>query len=69
MCLLRMSSHFFVAAFNQMSSRLEENRTELSDRRRYIETVLESLPTGVISFDADNRVGTINRSAARDAEK
>lgn len=52
-----------VAAFNQMSSRLEENSAELRDRRRYIETVFESLPTGVISFDADNRVGTINRSA------
>lgn len=52
-----------VAAFNQMSSRLEANSAELRERRRYIETVLESLPTGVISFDADNRVGTINRAA------
>jgi PAS domain S-box-containing protein len=52
-----------VGAFNQMSARLEENSTELRDRRRYIETVLESLPTGVISFDAENRVGTINSSA------
>jgi nitrogen fixation/metabolism regulation signal transduction histidine kinase len=47
-----------VGAFNQMSARLEENSTELRDRRRYIETVLESLPTGVISFDAENRVGS-----------
>ena len=54
-----------VAAFNQMSSRLEANSAELGDRRRYIETVLESLPTGVISLDADNRVGTINRAALR----
>ena len=52
-----------VAAFNQMTSRLEANSAELGDRRRYIETVLESLPTGVISFDAENRVGTINRAA------
>jgi PAS domain S-box-containing protein len=52
-----------VAAFNQMSSRLEANSAELRERRRYIETVLESLPTGVVSFDADNRVGTINRAA------
>jgi PAS domain S-box-containing protein len=52
-----------VAAFNQMSARLEANSAELRDRRRYIETVLESLPTGVISFDAQNRVGTINRAA------
>lgn len=52
-----------VAAFNDMSSKLEANSTELRNRRRYIETILESLPTGVISFDADDRVGTINRAA------
>ncbi|HKP68612.1 MAG TPA: ATP-binding protein [Pyrinomonadaceae bacterium] len=52
-----------VGAFNQMSSRLEANSAELLARRRYIETVLQSLPTGVISFDSDNRVGTINRAA------
>lgn len=52
-----------VAAFNQMSSRLEENSAELGERKRYIETVLESLPTGVISLDSENRIGTINRSA------
>ena len=52
-----------VAAFNQMSSRLEANSSELRDRRRYIETVLESLPTGVISFDDKNGIGTINGAA------
>ena len=54
-----------VAAFNQMSSRLEANSSELLERRRYIETILESLPTGVISFDAANRIGTLNRAAKR----
>ena len=52
-----------VDTFNQMSATLEENSAELSERKRYIETVLESLPTGVISLDPDNRIGTINRSA------
>ncbi len=52
-----------VETFNQMSSRLEANSAELSERRRYIETVLESLPTGVISFDAENHIGTLNRAA------
>ncbi len=54
-----------VDTFNQMSGRLEANSEELRERRRYIETVLESLPTGVISFDPDNRVTTINRAAIR----
>jgi len=52
-----------VTAFNGMSSRLEANSHELSERRKYIETVLQSLSAGVISFDAENRVTTINRAA------
>jgi two-component system nitrogen regulation sensor histidine kinase NtrY len=52
-----------VASFNQMSAKLEENSAELEERRRYTETVLQSLSTGVISFDASNRVTTINKAA------
>lgn len=52
-----------VDSFNQMSSKLEENSAALSEGRRYIETILQSLPTGVIAFDPQNRVRTINRSA------
>ena len=66
-------------SFNQMTTQLEENRarieasaTELRDknlalreRRNYIETVLQSLSTGVISLDADDCVTTLNASAAR----
>ncbi|HQU92514.1 MAG TPA: ATP-binding protein [Pyrinomonadaceae bacterium] len=52
-----------VFSFNQMASKLEANQTELTERRRYIETILLSLPTGVISLDADGRITTINPSA------
>jgi PAS domain S-box-containing protein len=52
-----------VSAFNDMSARLESNSSELRERRRYIETVLETLPTGVISFDEQGRVSTINGAA------
>jgi PAS domain S-box-containing protein len=52
-----------VGTFNQMSAKLESNSVELSERRKYIETVLETLPTGVISFDEQDRVSTINRAA------
>lgn len=52
-----------VESFNQMSAKLEENSAALSEGRKYIETVLLSLPNGVISFDAENRVSTINRAA------
>ncbi len=54
-----------VSTFNQMSAKLEENSAELRERRKYIETVLQSLSTGVISFDGENRVTTINKAAAQ----
>ena len=54
-----------VSSFNQMSAKLEENSIELDERRRYIETVLQSLSTGVISFDASDKLTTINRAAVR----
>lgn len=52
-----------VSAFNQMSAKLAENSNELNERQKYIETVVATLPNGVISFDSDNRVGTINQAA------
>jgi two-component system nitrogen regulation sensor histidine kinase NtrY len=65
-------------SFNQMTAQLAENRRSiekgaaelrdknlaLEERRNYIETVLESLSTGVISLDEDDRVTTINAAAA-----
>jgi two-component system nitrogen regulation sensor histidine kinase NtrY len=44
---------------------LQDKATELEDRRRYTETVLEAITTGVVSFDSLGRVTTINRAAAR----
>ena len=52
-----------VDSFNAMAEKLEENSATITEGRRYIETVLQSLPTGVISFDGENRVTTINRAA------
>jgi two-component system nitrogen regulation sensor histidine kinase NtrY len=44
---------------------LQDKHTELEDRRRYIETVLEAITSGVVSFDALGRVTTLNRAAGR----
>jgi PAS domain S-box-containing protein len=66
-------------SFNQMTSQLEDNRARieagsaalreknltLEERRDYIETVLESLSTGVVSLDENDRVTTINAAAKR----
>ncbi|HEV8135869.1 MAG TPA: ATP-binding protein [Pyrinomonadaceae bacterium] len=66
-------------SFNQMTSELEENRKSIEagaeelreknlallERRNYIETVLQSLSTGVVSIDDADRITTLNASAAR----
>jgi two-component system, NtrC family, nitrogen regulation sensor histidine kinase NtrY len=66
-------------SFNQMTAQLEENRSRieagaaelrdknlaLRERRNYIETVLQSLSTGVISLDENDCVTTLNASASR----
>ena len=49
--------------FNNMTSRLQGTTAELENRRRYTEIILESIPTAVISLDADLRVHTLNRAA------
>lgn len=52
-----------VNAFNQMSATLEANSIERQERRKYIETVLETLSTGVISFNSADKITTINQAA------
>jgi len=68
-----------VLSFNSMAEQLESSRYQieassrdvgaaneaLESRRRYIETVLESLPTGVISIDAARRVTLANAAFSR----
>ena len=49
-----------VRAFNEMTQDLEANRGELERRRRFIEAVLESIPTGVISLAYDGRIQLSN---------
>jgi two-component system, NtrC family, nitrogen regulation sensor histidine kinase NtrY len=64
-------------SFNDMTAQLAENRARLEanaeelreknlaleERRHYIETVLQTVSTGVISLDEENRVTTINAAA------
>ena len=44
---------------------LQDKHTEIEERRRYTETVLETITTGVVSFDPLGRLTTINGAAAR----
>lgn len=69
----------FVRSFNQMAEELEASRrqiesstrelaganTELDQRRRQMETILESIPTGVLSLDANLRVTHTNQALFR----
>ncbi len=68
-----------VVSFNKMAAELQSNRTqletnsrqiaaankELEDRRRYMETILESIPTGVLSLDSFGRVTRMNPAFLR----
>ncbi len=53
-----------VRAFNEMTGELEGNAKELELRRRFTEAILESIPTGVISVSADERIERVNRALA-----
>jgi len=54
-----------VSAFNEMTARLSESQRTLEERRQYLETILASIGTGVISTGADDRIRTVNRAARR----
>ncbi len=68
-----------VRSFNRMAEELEGSRRQiesssrevrvaneaLEQRRRHIETILESIPTGVISLDAARRVTHVNHALLR----
>ncbi len=59
-----------VDSFNQMTSQLGESRrsleqavTELRARRRWMETILESIPTGVLTLGPDRKLLGANATA------
>ncbi len=52
-----------VNSFNSMTSELKKNRKRLEEGKRYIETVLESVATGVISLDKEGKIISINAAA------
>src|SRR5262249_58006817 len=49
----------------QSAVELERKHMDVEGRRRYVETILDRLATGVISVDAAGRVRTANSAAAR----
>lgn len=59
-----------IESFNQMIADLKESQkniaqktSELENRKKYIETVLNNVSTGVITLDAKGQITTINPSA------
>jgi two-component system nitrogen regulation sensor histidine kinase NtrY len=44
---------------------LERKHQDVEGRRRYVETILERIATGVVSVDSAGRIGTVNNAAAR----
>jgi len=63
---------FLVESFNDMTRRLARARDEtrrsqqqVEDQRRYLETVLSQLSTGVLTLDENARVFTSNKAASQ----
>src|SRR6266849_4581359 len=60
-----------VRSFNRMAEELETSHRlgaaniALEQRRRHIETILESIPTGVLSLDAGRRITHVNQALLR----
>lgn len=63
---------FLVESFNDMTKRIALARDEIrltgvevENQRAYLETILANLTAGVISFDADYTIRTVNQAAYR----
>ena len=54
-----------VDSFNRMTSDLQAKHNEIEERRRYTETVLQAVATGVVTLDPAGRLTTMNGTAAR----
>lgn len=54
-----------VRSFNEMAQDLETNARELESRRRFIEAILENIPTGVVSVSSDGRIQMVNSALAQ----
>ena len=52
-----------VQSFNQMTGDLQVSRSELEQRKKYMEIVLKNVAAGVISIDEKGMITTINTSA------
>ena len=52
-----------VAAFNRMTTDLQQSHQELEERRRYMEILLANINAGVVSLDRAGTLSTMNRAA------
>lgn len=68
-----------IASFNRMASELDSNKrqidanraelaeanSQIEERRRHMETILESIPSGVLSLDRDGKITRVNAALIR----
>jgi PAS domain S-box-containing protein len=54
-----------VRSFNEMSGKLAESEARDRERREYIEAIIRTVASGVVSFDAEGRLATVNEAAGR----
>jgi PAS domain S-box-containing protein len=54
-----------IRSFNRMTGSLRDARAELEERRRYLETVMRGIATGVIATSSGGRIAAVNPAVER----
>ncbi len=55
---------FLVKSFNEMSNQIATAQSQINEQRGYLEAVLSKLSSGVMTFDADLKLKTVNQTAS-----
>lgn len=54
-----------IGVYNEMVDHLREERIQLAEQHHFLSQVLQASPSGILVFDFDHRVTTVNPSAER----
>ncbi|MCI0694293.1 ATP-binding protein [candidate division KSB1 bacterium] len=54
-----------IAVYNRMIDHLREERTRLQEQHYFMDKILKASPSGIITFDFDEKIAMVNPSAAK----
>src|SRR5262245_29567514 len=56
---------YLIKVYNRMADHLREERTRTQEQNYFLDRVLTASPSGIVTFDFDGRVTTVNPAAER----